>query len=77
MVTHPYHGGCGSPEVDKTTPTVKSASFATDGLSTILKLDRLTCGPSHEFDLGALRSRDKGELLHHTRYTVDEIPVAK
>jgi len=29
----------------------------------------------HEFDLGALRDRRQGELLHrHAYYTVNEIP---
>ena len=76
--THPYHGGYGGPEVDRTTPTVKSVSLAADGLSATVTLDKLTRGHVHEFDLGALRSRDKDELLHrHAYYTVNEIPAAK
>jgi hypothetical protein len=76
--THPYHGGYGGPEVDKTTPAVKSVVLAADGLSATITLDQLTRGHVHEFDLGALRSRDKDELLHrHAYYTVNEIPSAK
>lgn len=76
--THPYHGGYGGPEVDRTTPTVKSVALAADGLSATLTLEKLSRGHVHEFDLGALRSRDKDELLHsHAYYTVNEIPAAK
>jgi hypothetical protein len=76
--THPYHGGYGGPEVDRTTPTVKAVSLAADGLSAVITLDKLARGYVHEFDLGGLRSRDKDELLHrHAYYTVNEIPTAK
>lgn len=76
--THPYHGGYGGPEVDKTTPEVKAVALAADGLSATITLDKLTRGHVHEFDLGSLRSRDKDELLHrHAYYTVNEIPAAR
>lgn len=74
--THPYHGGYGGPEIEKTTPKVKSVSLAEDGLSAILVLDELTRGHVYNFDLLPLRSRDKEELLHRNAYyTVNEIPV--
>lgn len=76
--THPYHGGYGGPEIEKTTPAVESVKLAADGLSATLVLDKLIRGHVHEFDLGALRSRDKDELLHRNAYyTVNEVPKAK
>jgi hypothetical protein len=75
--THVYQPGYGGPEVDRTTPAVKSVSLAEDGLSATLVLDSLTRGHVHEFDLGNLRSRDDEELLHrHAYYTVNEVPAA-
>ena len=76
--THPYHGGYGGPEIEKTTPAVGSVKLAADGLSATLVLDKLIRGHVYEFDLGALRSRDKDELLHRNAYyTVNEVPTAK
>lgn len=73
--THIYHGGYGGPEVDPTTPAVKSVALSTDGLVATIELNQLLRGHVHEFDLGALRSRDHDELLHrHAYYTVNEIP---
>ena len=76
--THPYHGGYGGPEIEKTTPAVTAVTLADDGLSATLTLDALICGHVYEFDLGALRARDKDELLHRNAYyTLNEIPAAK
>lgn len=76
--THNYHAGYGGPEVDKTTPEVKSVSLSEDGLRARLVLDVLARGHVHEFDLGALRSRDGEELLHRDAYyTVNEIPGSR
>ena len=73
--THIYHGGYGGPEVDQTAPSVTEAKLSGDGLHVTIRLDQLTKGHVHEFDLGALRSRDQEELLHqHAYYTVNEIP---
>ncbi len=73
--THIYHGGYGGPEVDQTTPQVKSAKLAVDGLSAQIVLSELKRGHVHEFDLGLLRNRDQEELLHrHAYYTVNEVP---
>ncbi len=75
--THSYHQGYGGPEIEQTTPAVTSAKLADDGLSATLVLDTLTKGHVHEFNLGALRSRDGEELLHrHAYYTVNEVPAA-
>jgi len=75
--THIYHGGYGGPEVDRTTPEIKSAKLASDGLSAQIVLSELKRGHVHEFDLGALRGRGQAQesLLHrHAYYTVNEIP---
>jgi hypothetical protein len=73
--THIYHGAYGGPEVDQTRPEVRSVRLAEDGMSATLVLDAVVRGHVHEFDLGALRSRDGEELLHwHAYYTVNEVP---
>jgi hypothetical protein len=73
--THPYHGGYGGPEVDRSTITVKSVSLAEDRMSATIVVDRLVKGFVYEFDLARLRSGDGEELLHRNAYyTVNEIP---
>ena len=74
--THPYHGGYGGPEIETSTPPVKSVSISEDGMTASLVLDGLTRGHVYDFDLNALRSSDKEELLHRKAYyTVNEIPL--
>ena len=76
--THPYHGGYGGPEIEQTTPVVKTVKIADDGLSATLVLDKIIRGHVYDFDLGGLRAGDKDELLHQKAYyTVNEVPVAK
>lgn len=73
--THKYHGAYGGPEIDQTTPKVMSVQLAKDGMSAEIVLEALKIGHCHEFDLGALRSRDGGQLLHkNAYYTVNEVP---
>ena len=73
--THKYHRGYGGPEINQTEPAVKSAKVANDGMSVVIELEALKKGHVHEFDLGALRSSNGGELLHrHAYYTVNEVP---
>ncbi|NNE93564.1 MAG: hypothetical protein HKN23_18100 [Verrucomicrobiales bacterium] len=73
--THKYHAGYGGPEIDQTKPAVQAVQLSEDGLTATIQLDVLKKGHVHEFDLGALRSRDGEELLHrHAYYTVNEIP---
>ena len=75
--THIYHGAYGGPEVDRTTPTVKSVRLSPDGKDAWIELDQLTQGHVHEFDLGALRCREDESLLHRQAYyTVNEVPRA-
>jgi hypothetical protein len=72
--THKYHGAYGGPEVDQTTPSVKSVTLAADGMSALIEVEQVK-GHCHEIDLVAMRSRDKEELLHRNAfYTVNEIP---
>jgi hypothetical protein len=73
--THPYHGAYGGPEIEQHKLGVNSVELAEDGLSVKLVLEKLEPGFVYEFDLAALRSRDKEDLLHrHAFYTVNEIP---
>ena len=73
--THKYHAAYGGPEIDQTTPEVKSVALAEDGMSATISLDTVKKGHVHEFDLAGLRSRDGEELLHrHAYYTVNEVP---
>jgi hypothetical protein len=73
--THNYHSGYGGPEVDLNDAVVKSVELSADGRSATIVLGELKTGYVHEFDLGALRDRGKGELLHRNAYyTVNEVP---
>ena len=61
--------------MDLNDAVVKSVELAAGGRSATIVLSKLKIGYVHEFDLGALRDRDKGELLHHNAYyTVNEVP---
>lgn len=73
--THPYHGGYGGPEVDKTVPTVTSATLQADGVTVRIDVDGMQLGHVHEFDLSAIRSAQGAPLVHvHAYYTVNAIP---
>ncbi len=74
--THIYRQGYGGPEVDQTTPEVRSAEVSDDGRSVRITLNELKRGHVHEFDLTALRSAMGMELLHKDAYyTVNEVPA--
>jgi hypothetical protein len=46
-------------------------------MSATVELDKMIRGHVYDFDLGALRARDKEELLHRKAYyTVNEVPTA-
>jgi hypothetical protein len=76
--THPYHGAYGGPEIEQTSPMVKSVKLSADGTHATVVLEKLIRGHVYEFDLGSLRSRDQDELLHRNAYyTVNEIPKVK
>lgn len=73
--THIYRQGYGSPEVDQTTPTIRRALVAEDGLGVRLLIDGMVRGHVHEFTVEGLRDVS-GDALVHTKayYTVNEIP---
>lgn len=73
--TYIYQASYGSPEVDHTTPTIKSATLGDDGKTVRLVIDGLQEGHVHELTAGGLRSRDGQPLLHDTAYyTLNAIP---
>lgn len=73
--THVYQEYYGSPEVDRTVPTVTAAHVADDGRRVRIAVDGLVRGHVHEFDLAALRSATGTPLLHdEAYYTLNRIP---
>jgi len=66
--TYIYQASYGSPEVDRTTPTIKSVLVSKDGLSARLIVDGLEEGHIHELDLSGVRSAKGQPLLHKTAY---------
>jgi len=73
--THIYQQGYGSPEVDQTAPNVTAARVSGNGLQVRLTVDGLVQGHVHDFDLGPVRSRTGGNLVHRKAYyTLNEIP---
>jgi glucose/arabinose dehydrogenase len=73
-----YQASYGSPEVDHTTPTVKSATVGSDGKSVKLVIDGLVAGHVHEFKLDGIRSAAGDPLLHdQAYYTLNKIPAKK
>ena len=76
--THIYHGGYGGPEVDQTSPVVKSVTLSENGKLASIEVPGIKPGHVYEFDLGELRDAEKTTLLHrHAYYTVNEIPEGK
>lgn len=74
--THEYHSGYGGPEIEASTPVVRSVRLSDDGMTADIELDTLRKGHVHAFDLAALRSLENDELLHrHAYYTVNEVPM--
>jgi hypothetical protein len=74
--TYIYQATYGSPEVDRTTPTLKSATVGKDGLSVRLVVDGLEPGHVHELHLPGVRSAKGEPLLHDAAYyTLNSIPA--
>ncbi|MFT4548405.1 MAG: glucose/arabinose dehydrogenase [Verrucomicrobiales bacterium] len=73
--TYIYQSSYGSPVVDKTKPTVKSAKVSSDKKSVHLVIDGIVKGNVHELKLPGVKN-NKGELLLHPigYYTLNEIP---
>jgi glucose/arabinose dehydrogenase len=66
--TYIYQSSYGSPEVDKTKPTITSVKVAPDGRSVRLKIDGLQEGHVHELHLPGVRSAKGQPLLHPAAY---------
>jgi hypothetical protein len=77
MNTHTYifQADYGSPEVDATTPTIKSAAVSGDGKSVKLVVDGMKVGSVHELHLDGVRSMSDAAVLHPVAYyTLWSIP---
>ena len=73
--TYIYQSAYGSPEVDGTKPTIKSATVAEDGLSVRLVIDGLQEGHIHELHLPGVRSAQGQPLVHDAAYyTLNQVP---
>jgi glucose/arabinose dehydrogenase len=75
MFTYLFRADYGSPEVDATMPTIKSAKVAADGKSMKIVVDGMKVGSIHELHLDGIRSPAGVPLLHPIAYyTLWEIP---
>lgn len=73
--TYIYQSAYGSPEVDHTQPTIKSAIVGSDGQSVRLVVDGLQPGHVHELNAKGIRNRHGQPLLHaEAYYTLNYIP---
>jgi hypothetical protein len=73
--TYIYQSSYGSPEVDRTTPAIKSATLGKDGRSVRLVVDGLEEGHVHELHLPGVHSAKGQPLLHNAAYyTMNYIP---
>ena len=73
--TYIYQSSYGSPVVDKTMPTITSATVAADNRSVRLKIDGIVKGNIHELRLPGLKNSSGRALLHPIGYyTLNEIP---
>jgi hypothetical protein len=73
--TYIYQSQYGSPEVDRTRPTIKSFTVSGDQRSVRLRIDGLQLGHIHELHLPGLRSADGEPLLHDAAYyTLNRLP---
>jgi hypothetical protein len=76
--TYIYQAAYGSPEVDQTTPTIKSITVAPDAKSVRLVIEGLQEGHVHELHADGLRNTDGLPLLHkEAYYTLNYIPTAE
>ena len=72
--TYIYQAAYGSPEVDKTTATIKSAKVSPDRKSVRLKVDGINPGHVHHL-ISKVKSKSGENLWHKDAYyTVNEIP---
>ncbi len=74
--TYIYQSSYGSPEVDRTRPTIKSVKVARDGKSARMMIDGLQEGHVHELHFPGIRSAKGEPLLHPAAYyTMNYIPT--
>jgi hypothetical protein len=66
--TYIYQAEYGSPEVDQTMPTIRSATVAADGKSVKLVVDGLKIGSIHALHLDGVKSPAGAGLLHPVAY---------
>ena len=67
--TYLFQSKYGSPEVDHTTPIIKSATLAKDGKTVRLVVDGLQIGHIHELKSSGVRSKEESHpLLHDVAY---------
>lgn len=73
--TYIYEKEYGSPEVDQSTPTIKSATVSADRKSVRLVIDGLVRGNVHHLKASGVKSASGGKLWHpEAFYTLNEIP---
>ena len=74
--TYIFQGRYGSPQVDATQPTIKSAKVASDGKSVRLVIDGLQIGHVHELKMAGIKSKTDGNPLLHdiAYYTLWHLP---
>lgn len=73
--TYIYREQYGSPEVDHTKPTIRSAQVSPDGLQVELVVDGLQLGHVHELHAEGLRAASGEPLLHSAAYyTLNYLP---
>lgn len=73
--TYIYQSSYGSPEVDKTIPTIKSATVGADGMSVRLIIDGMAEGHVHELHASGVRTAKAKPLLHDAAYyTLNYLP---
>ncbi len=63
-----YRAAYGSPQIDNTPATVKSATLSADRKAVRLVLDSMTPGKLYELRYDKLRSADGAEPLHSVAY---------
>ena len=75
--TYIYQAEYGSPEVDRTTPTITKATVSDDGLRVRLILDGLQIGHIHELKLDGVRAATSHSPLLHpiAWYTLWNLPT--
>jgi len=74
--TYIFQASYGSPEVDRTEPTITSAKVSADGKSVRLSIAGLQAGHVHELHAPGVRSSVGMPLLHNVvYYTLNYVPT--